>query len=72
MPILHTVCPDCGSEMSNKFENYEFDRYFTGVSCEDCGREITKDDFLSKATDPVKNKLDDMLRNSLKGIDWKF
>ncbi|WP_416232854.1 ECs_2282 family putative zinc-binding protein [Enterobacter asburiae] len=72
MQTMRTVCPDCGSEMFNQPDDFDFETNFTGVSCADCGREITKDDVVNQATDTVKKQLDDMLRNSLKGTGWKF
>ncbi|WP_424293013.1 ECs_2282 family putative zinc-binding protein [Citrobacter freundii] len=72
MQTMRTVCPDCGSEMFNQPDDFDFETNFTGVSCADCGREITKDDVVNQATDTVKKQIDDMLRNSLKGTGWKF
>ncbi|EEZ0873684.1 ECs_2282 family putative zinc-binding protein [Escherichia coli] len=72
MQTMRTVCPDCGSEMFNQPDDFDFETNFTGVSCADCGREITKDDVVNQATDTVKKQIDDMLRNSLKGAGWKF
>ncbi|WP_431356242.1 ECs_2282 family putative zinc-binding protein [Enterobacter roggenkampii] len=72
MQTMRTVCPDCGSEMFNQPDDFDFETNFIGVSCADCGREITKDDVINQATDTVKKQLDDMLRNSLKGTGWKF
>ena len=61
MQTMRTVCPDCGSEMFNQPDDFDFETNFTGVSCADCGREITKDDVVNQATDTVKKQLDDML-----------
>ncbi|WP_416359416.1 ECs_2282 family putative zinc-binding protein [Enterobacter hormaechei] len=72
MQTMRTLCPDCGSEMFNQPDDFDFETNFTGVSCADCGREITKDDVVNQATDTVKKQIDDMLRNSLKGTGWKF
>jgi DNA-directed RNA polymerase subunit RPC12/RpoP len=68
MQTMRTVCPDCGSEMFNQPDDFDFETNFTGVSCADCGREITKDDVVNQATDTVKKQLDDMLRNSSKEL----
>lgn len=54
MQTMRTVCPDCGSEMFNQPDDFDFETNFTGVSCADCGREITKDDVVNQATDTVK------------------
>jgi DNA-directed RNA polymerase subunit RPC12/RpoP len=68
MQTMRTVCPDCGSEMFNQPDDFDFETNFTGVSCADCGREITKDDVVNQATDTVKKQIDDMLRNSRKEL----
>ncbi|WP_458254835.1 ECs_2282 family putative zinc-binding protein, partial [Enterobacter asburiae] len=42
--------------MFNQPDDFDFETNFTGVSCADCGREITKDDVVNQATDTVKKQ----------------
>lgn len=72
MQTMKTVCPDCGSEMFERPDDFDFDTNFVDVFCADCGRKITKDDVVNQATDVAKKQLDDMLRNSFKGTGWKL
>ncbi|WP_439212124.1 ECs_2282 family putative zinc-binding protein [Duffyella gerundensis] len=41
---MKVACPDCGSELIKRPDDFDFDSNFTDVSCADCGREITRDD----------------------------
>lgn len=54
---MKVACPDCGSEMLKRPDNFDFETNFVGVSCADCGREITKDDVVKQGTDVVKSRL---------------
>ncbi|MGY9397076.1 ECs_2282 family putative zinc-binding protein [Citrobacter freundii] len=69
---LKVACPDCGSELLKRPDDFDFENNFVDVTCADCGREISKSDVIDQATDTVKSKINDMLRNSLKGTGWKF
>ncbi|WP_440310876.1 ECs_2282 family putative zinc-binding protein, partial [Klebsiella pneumoniae] len=44
LTTMKVACPDCGSEMLKRPDGFDFDTNFVGVSCANCGREITKDD----------------------------
>ncbi|ELI8046785.1 TPA: hypothetical protein ACJIVJ_002914 [Yersinia enterocolitica] len=68
---LKVACPDCGSELVSRPDDFDFDSNFVDVSCADCGRAITKDDVIEQATASAKKQLDDMLRDSLKGFKLK-
>ncbi|MGX6272351.1 ECs_2282 family putative zinc-binding protein [Escherichia coli] len=69
---LKVACPDCGSEMLKRPDDFDFDTNFVGVSCVECGREITKDDVIKQGKNVVQKQVNDMLRNTLKGSGWKF
>lgn len=72
MKTMKAVCPDCGSEMFERPDDFDFDTNFVDVFCAECGREITRDDVVDQATDTVRKQIDDVLRDTLKGTGWKF
>lgn len=57
LTTMKVACPDCGSEMLKRPDDFDFDTNFVGVSCANCGREITKDDVVKQGTDVVKSRL---------------
>ncbi|WP_446650573.1 MULTISPECIES: ECs_2282 family putative zinc-binding protein [Atlantibacter] len=65
---LKIACPDCGSELISRPDDFDFDNNFVDVSCAKCGRPISKDDVIEQATAAAKKKFDDMIRKSLKGL----
>ncbi|WP_032973807.1 ECs_2282 family putative zinc-binding protein [Cronobacter malonaticus] len=69
---LKVSCPDCGSDMLKRPDDFDFETNFVDVSCANCGREITKADVIQQGTDVAKKQVEDMLRNTLKGSGWKF
>ena len=66
------ACPDCGSEMLNLPDGFDFETNFTDVTCADCGREITKTDAINQGLGVVKAQVDDMFRDVFKGTGWKL
>ncbi len=57
LTTMKVACPDCGSEMLKRPDGFDFDTNFVGVSCANCGREITKDDVVKQGTDVVKKQV---------------
>ncbi|WP_446669643.1 ECs_2282 family putative zinc-binding protein [Klebsiella quasipneumoniae] len=72
LTTMEVARPDCGSEMLKRPDDFDFDTNFVGVSCANCGREITKDDVVKQGTDVVKKQVDDILRDAFKGTGWKL
>ncbi|HBR6710455.1 hypothetical protein QIG23_00510 [Klebsiella pneumoniae] len=72
LTTMKVACPDCGSGMLKRPDGFDFDTNFVGVSCANCGREITKDDVVKQGTDVVKKQVDDILRDAFKGTGWKL
>ncbi|WP_459251559.1 ECs_2282 family putative zinc-binding protein [Escherichia sp. MOD1-EC6842] len=58
--------------MFKRPDDFDFDTNFVGVSCAECGREITRDDVIKQGKNVVHEQVNDMLRNALKGSRWKF
>lgn len=68
---IKITCPECGSKLISRPDDYDFDSNFIDVSCADCGRSITKDDVIEQATASAKKQIDDMFRDSIKGFKFK-
>lgn len=69
---LKIACPDCGSELIKRPDDFDFENNFVDVSCADCGREITKADAIQQGKDVVTKQVNAMLRDTLKGTGFKF
>ncbi|MCS5948204.1 TFIIB-type zinc ribbon-containing protein [Klebsiella pneumoniae subsp. pneumoniae] len=72
LTTMKVACPDCGSEMLKRPDVFDFDTNFVGVSCANCGREITKDDVVKQGTDVVKSRLTTSSGDAFKGTGWKL
>ena len=69
---IKIACPNCGSELISRPDDFDFDSNFVDVSCSECGRGITKDDVIEQATASAKKQVEDALRDSLKGFKFKI
>lgn len=68
---LKVICPDCGSPYLKRPEDFDFETNFVGVSCVECGREITKVDVLKHDSEEARNRADETIRAVLKGTRWE-
>ncbi|MEI9696070.1 ECs_2282 family putative zinc-binding protein [Atlantibacter hermannii] len=63
---IEIVCPDCGSTLIKRPDDFNFESNFVDVSCAACGRDITKDDVIKQVTDAAKKQAADIVRNAFK------
>ncbi len=69
---MKLACPDCGSELIKRPDDFDFENNFVDVSCADCGRTITKDDAIQQGKDVVTKQLNAMLADAFKGSGFKL
>ncbi|EAU0146547.1 hypothetical protein AIS07_20695 [Salmonella enterica] len=61
---MKVSCPDGGSEMIKRSDDFDFETNFVGVSCAVCGQVITKGDVIDQGVDMVKKQVDDIIRST--------
>ncbi|WP_414843175.1 ECs_2282 family putative zinc-binding protein [Limnobaculum sp. M2-1] len=72
MSKVQFSCPDCGNQ------TFKFDAKIGsldnlhGAVCNNCGREVTKDDVIAHGRNIVKNRIREALRTSIKSRNTKL